>query len=160
MIFCLNEELRRLWLGKRRVMSGCGVSGWRRQCKGEGSLARRGQIWRVPYLADEWLKCYEWRGFSNFLESPDGASASKSHLEDRWFGMDCSFGNREDGSGWGQRRVMSGCGAGLVVSRRSGFAYSGCPIRQKVAFAYSGCPIRQKVARPIMCISPRFILQS
>ena len=40
-----------------------------------------------------------------------------------------------------------GEGAGLVVSRRSGFAYS-------------GCPIRQKVARPIMCISPRFILQS
>ena len=44
---------------------------------------------------------------------------------------------------WGE---MDG-GAGLVVSRRSGFAYS-------------GCPIRQKVARPIMCISPRFILQS
>ena len=41
----------------------------------------------------------------------------------------------------------SGERAGLVVSRRSGFAYS-------------GCPIRQKVARPIMCISPRFILQS
>ena len=28
----------------------CGVSGWRRQCKGEGSPAKRGQIWRVPYL--------------------------------------------------------------------------------------------------------------
>ena len=41
----------------------------------------------------------------------------------------------------------NGEGAGLVVSRRSGFAYS-------------GCPIRQKVARPIMCISLRFILQS
>ena len=58
------------------------------------------------------------------------------------------FGDREDGSG---RGGCKGCGdsggAGLVVSRRSGFAYS-------------GCPIRQKVARPIMCISPRFILQS
>ena len=54
--FCLNEELRWLWLGKRRVMSGCGVSGWRRQCKGEGSPARRGQIWRVPYLVANRLK--------------------------------------------------------------------------------------------------------
>ena len=45
-----------LWLSKGRVMSGCGVSGWRRQCKGEGSPARRGQIWRLPYLEDEWLE--------------------------------------------------------------------------------------------------------
>ena len=54
-------------------------------------------------------------------------------------------------NGWRGGGGCKGCGdsggAGLVVSRRSGFAYS-------------GCPIRQKVARPIMCISPRFILQS
>ena len=52
-----------------------------------------------------------------------------------------------DRGGGGCKGCGDSGGAGLVVSRRSGFAYS-------------GCPIRQKVARPIMCISPRFILQS
>ena len=32
-----------LRLSKRRVMSGCGVSGWWRQCKGGKSPARRGK---------------------------------------------------------------------------------------------------------------------
>ena len=41
-----------LWLSKGRVMSGGGVSGWRRQCKGEGSPASGGKygachIWRM-----------------------------------------------------------------------------------------------------------------
>ena len=37
-------------------MSGGGVSGWRRQCKGEGSPALQGQIWRLPYLEDGWFE--------------------------------------------------------------------------------------------------------
>ena len=53
MRFCLNEELRRLWLGKRRVMSGAGSG---RGCEGGDNPALRGQIWHLPYLVANRLK--------------------------------------------------------------------------------------------------------